>query len=160
MSVRNPMIRAGNSHARTEGRKDQLIKGNALEHRNTGVHFGKRECSRQEAEPLELDWCHEETICHEPRDTLKVERRRGVCPSPNLSNNGRPPLIQIMNLYRDEVVILMGTLSISSPKGGNQLRNGIGDTTKHLYEPFIVNQRIQSIGYRGYLGSRAGLQRW
>lgn len=135
--------------AHTERRKDQLVKGNALEHWDTRVHLGERERPRQEAEPLELNWGHEETVCHEACDTLKVERRRGVNCCPKLSKRGGPILVQVMDLDRNEVIILQGSLSVSSPEGGDQLCNSIGDATKNLYQPFIVNCQIQNIGCSG-----------
>jgi len=137
--------------AHTERRKDQLVESNTLEHRDTRVHLGERESTRQEAEPLELNWSHEEAVCHEPCDTLKVERRRGVYRCPKLSKRSGPILVQVMDLNRNEVVILEGSLSVSSPKGGDQLCNSIGYATKNLFQPFIVNCRIQNVGCWGIL---------
>lgn len=64
------------SLAHTDWRKQELVKGHSLHRRysSTRLRHGKR--PTQKSEPLVLYRCHEETICHEPCQPLKVEWRR------------------------------------------------------------------------------------
>jgi hypothetical protein len=116
----------------TERRKYELIKGHTLQDRDGRVLLGERERSGQETEPLELHRSHEETVCHESGKAFKVERR-GRAPSiSQFPDSGGLLLIQIADFYRDEVVILLGSLMQAESNRRDQLGDGIGHATKHL----------------------------
>lgn len=123
----------------TERRKDELIERYALQRRKSRVLLGKRESPGQEAEPLELHRGHEETICHEPREALEIKGRRRSPGVSQLPNSRRLLLIQVMDLYRNEIIASRKPLSRAEFECCNELCNGIGHTTKHLFHPCIVN---------------------
>jgi hypothetical protein len=64
-----------NDGQHTGRRKNELVKCHALSRHAEASVLGNRERPGQELEPLELNWCHNETIRHETRQALKVERR-------------------------------------------------------------------------------------
>lgn len=144
----------------TERRKDELVKSYALQRRKSRVLLGKRESPGQEAEPLELHRSHEETIRHESREALEVKgRRRGPGVS-QLPNSRRLLFIQVMDLYRNEIIVSRKPLSRAEFECCNELCNRIGHTTKHLYSPCIINECSEFATERGMSKGQKGLQHW
>lgn len=114
----------------TKWRKNELVKSNTLESWSRWILLGERECSRQESEPLELHRRHEKAISHESRQTLEIERRHRAPDISQFPHSRGLVLVNVGDLYRKEVV--SACLRPAGPEGRNQLRNGIGNTTKHL----------------------------
>lgn len=121
---------------RTDRRKQELVESDPLECWQSARGRRRRECSAQEGEPLELDWCHHETVCHEPGQSFKVERwreTRGFRDQVLL----RPGdlAVQFVDLYGVKVVLRVGTarlagcpLSYRSKRLGDSVR----DSAEHL----------------------------
>ena len=107
-----------------------MIKGDTLESRSCRVLLGEWERSRQESKPLELHRRHEEAISHEPRETLKIERRGRAPDISQFPYSWGLLLVKVGDLNRKEIVA--ACWRSAGPEGRNQLRNGIGNTTKHL----------------------------
>lgn len=108
----------------TERCEDELIKRNTLHDWKRWIQLSERESPGQEAKPLKLQWGHEETVRHEPSQTLKVEWWQASRMA-QLSSTCGLPFVPVVDLDRDEII---ATLRSSSERC-NQLCDGIGHST-------------------------------
>jgi len=121
----------------TEGRENELIKGDTLHGRQEGARLGDGEAVLEELEPAELDRSHAEAVGHEARKALKVEGRRK-----ELGVRDQVPLVEgvlaveLVDLYGKGIVsrvrrlpgriLAHGTLAHRC----DCLGDGVGDTTE------------------------------
>lgn len=140
MSVQDFGVYHDEKQSLTERRKNELVKSHTLQRRNSRVLLGERESSGQEAEPLELHRRHEETICHEPGEALEIKGRRRASGMAQLPNRRGLLLVQVVDLYGHEIVASDSPLLRTSLERCDELCNGIGHATKHLFDPTAVNK--------------------
>lgn len=96
------------------------------------MRFGEWKSPRQKSKPLELEWCHKETIGHKASESLKIERRRIVPCMAQFSNRGWLLLVKFVDLNGYQITVRARSIHHSRFVGCDQLCNCICDSTKHL----------------------------
>lgn len=143
-------------HSQTKWRKDELIESNALHGGDESAGLGDGEDSLEEAEPLELHRSHTETVCHEARETLKVERwRKADRVGDQVALVEGVLAVKLVDLNSDAVVLLKTAWLTDSSfaNRGDGLGDCVGDTSEdgvsdhhgHYCETSVISHRARGV---------------